>query len=253
MATFILVHGSFHGAWCWQRLTPLLTAAGHRVVTPDLPGSGVDTTPLAQVDLARYVQRICEVVDAEQHKPILIAHSMGGIVCAQVAEKRAAAIAGLVYVCGLMLRSGETLTGFLTEFAHLGVRDLVLDNMVVRDGGAVADFPAAAAPTVFYNRCSADDAAWAAAQLKPQATTVYGDAPALTDAGFGRVRRFYVLGQDDQAVSAVYQRLMVERTPCERVFELDTDHSPFLSAPGLLAEVLESVALTLQENPHGSQ
>jgi pimeloyl-ACP methyl ester carboxylesterase len=242
----VLVHGSFHGAWCWERLTPLLTAAGHRVVAPDLPGSGADSTPLAQVNLERYVERICAVVDAQAEPPILVAHSMGGIVCAQVAERRPDAIAGLVFVCGLMLGSGETLTSFLGAFAHLGVKDLVLENMRVREGGTVADFPEAAAAPVFYNRCTTEDAAWAAAQLRPQATAVYGDAPAFTDEGFGRVRRFYVCGLDDRAVSTVYQRLMVERTPCEQVFDLDTDHSPFLSAPGALAQVLETVARALR-------
>jgi pimeloyl-ACP methyl ester carboxylesterase len=242
MATFLLVHGSFHGAWCWEKLVPLLQAAGHRVVAPDLPGSGADTSPLSEATLDRYVAAICAVVDEQFEPPILVAHSMGSIVCAQVAERRPKSLAAVVYVCGLLLRSGETLMSFLGEFAHLGVRDLVIENMVTREGGAVSDFPASAAPAVFYNRCSPADAQWAAQQLRPQANAVYGSAPALTAEGFGRVRRFYVFGLDDLAVPITFQRLMVERTPCERTFELDTDHSPFLSAPDQLAGVLVTIA-----------
>jgi len=242
MATFVLVHGSFHGAWCWARLAPLLSEGGHRVLTPDLPGSGSDHTPLAQVDLDAYAQRICEVLDALNGPAVLVGHSMGGIVCTAVAERRPSSIAGLVYICGLMLGSGETLTSFLQEFAHLGVKDLVLENMVVRDGGAIADFPTSAAPEVFYNRCSAEDAQWATRQLRPQATAVYGNGPMLSAEGFHAVRRFYIRGLADNAVAPVYQQLMVDRLPCEAAFDLDTDHSPFLSAPQQLAETILQIA-----------
>ncbi len=58
MATFVLVHGSFHGAWCWERLTPLLTQRGHRVVASDLPGSSDDPAPRPNVGLRSYATRI---------------------------------------------------------------------------------------------------------------------------------------------------------------------------------------------------
>jgi pimeloyl-ACP methyl ester carboxylesterase len=245
VATFILVHGSFHGAWCWQHLKPRLTAKGHRVLAPDLPASGADLTPLEQADLTRYAECIGALVAAESEQPILVGHSMGAIVCAQVAEAHASRLAGWVAICGLLLRSGETLNAFLAEFAHLGVEDQVLAHMQLSPDGGEARFPAEAAAEVFYHRCCAKDAQWAAARLGPQATAVYGDLTALSDAAYGRVRRFYVQAGDDRAVSPTYQSLMVERSPCEAIYTLDTDHSPFLSAPQALADVLQDVATRL--------
>lgn len=243
MANFVLVHGSFHGAWCWQRLVPLLEARGHSVLAPDLPASGADTSQPASADLESYVARVLRAIDQLPDEVVLVGHSMGGIVSAQASERRAHRLAATVYINGLLLTHGASLVSFLDAHAHLGVEDLVLKNMQVAADGLTASFPAAAAGEVFYNTCTPEDAAWAAARLTPQRMQVYRDTLALSDARFGRVRRFYVEGTRDKAVSLAYQRAMTAETPCEEVFTLDGDHSPFLSAPERLAGLLETVAV----------
>ena len=66
MATFVLIHGACHGAWCWEKLVPLLEARGHKVVAPDLPGSGEDrTTPVSAVTLSAYVNAVSKLLDKE--------------------------------------------------------------------------------------------------------------------------------------------------------------------------------------------
>jgi pimeloyl-ACP methyl ester carboxylesterase len=242
MATFVLVHGSFHGAWCWERLVPLLTRRGHRVVAPELPGSGSDPAPWVNAGLRSYATRIAGRIDEESGPIVLVGHSMGGIVSSQVAEWRADRLAAVVYLCGLLFKSGETLASFLDAHADLGIEDLVLANMTVSADGSLATFPDPVAPGVFYNCCTPEDAAWAAGRLRPQPTRIYRDPLALSPERFGSVRKFYVEASQDRAVSPIYQRCMVERTPCETVFTLDTDHSPFLSRPAELADILMEVA-----------
>jgi pimeloyl-ACP methyl ester carboxylesterase len=242
MATFLFVHGSFHGAWCWERLAPLLLERSHRVVTPNLPGSADDPAPLENAGLQSYATRIAAHIDEISGPVILVGHSMGGIVSSQVAEWRSGRIAAVVYICGLLLRSSETLATFLDAHADLGIEDLVLANMKVSDDGRIATFPRAMAPDVFYNCCTEQDAAWAASHLRPQATSVYAEPLALTEGRFGTVPKFYVETLQDRAVSPIYQRRMVDRTPCEAVFTLDTDHSPFLSRPSQLRDLLVTVA-----------
>ena len=85
-----------------------------------------------------------------------------------------------VYVVGLLLRPGETLVSFLDAHSHLGIEDLVLKNMQVSADGMRATFPPDAAVEVFYNACSAHDAAAAAARLRAQRTQVYRDPLMLT-------------------------------------------------------------------------
>jgi pimeloyl-ACP methyl ester carboxylesterase len=237
----VLVHGSFHGAWCWENVIPLLEARGHRVVAPNLPASGGDPAPFENANLVTYATRIAAAIDELSGPVVLVGHSMGGIVSSQVAEWRSERLAAVIYVVGLLLSPSETLVSFLDAHSHLGIEDLVLKNMQVSADGMRATFPAAAAVEVFYNTCSAYDAAAAAARLRPQRTQVYRDALVLTPQRYGQVRRFYVEGLQDRAISTVVQRLMTSRMPCERIFTLDTDHSPFLCAPSALAEALEEI------------
>jgi pimeloyl-ACP methyl ester carboxylesterase len=225
---FVLVHGSFHGAWCWQHLTPYLEQRGHQVIAPNLPGSGEDPAPPENADLDSYATRIAGVIDGLAGRVVLVGHSMGGIVSSQVAERRPHRLAAVVYVNGLLFRACENLVGFLDEHAHLGVE--------------TATFPHEAAADVFYNTSPRELAAWAAARLRPQRMQVYRDALELTPERYGCVPRFYVEGLRDNAVSLAYQRAMTGRTLCQRVFTLDCDHSPFLSEPAALADILDEVA-----------
>ncbi len=61
---YVLVHGAWHGAWCWDKVVSLLQSKGHRAEAIDLPGSGKDKTPIPQVTLDAYAKKVCEVLDA---------------------------------------------------------------------------------------------------------------------------------------------------------------------------------------------
>ena len=109
MSTFVLVHGAWHGAWCWYKVVPRLEQAGHRVVAPDLPSLGSDKTPISQVSLRLWTDRVCQVLDAETDPVILVGHSRGGIVISEAAEARPEKVQRLVYLCAFLLRDGESL------------------------------------------------------------------------------------------------------------------------------------------------
>ena len=238
MVAFVLVHGSFHGPWCWDRMVPLLHAAGHTVMTPDLADAATDKP---YPDLHDYAALVAAAVRAAGAPVVLVGHSMGGLVVSQAAALAPDDVRALVYVSGLLLRDGETLQSFLQNHGDLGVDDLVLKHMQVSRDGQSASFPAAMAPAVFYNRCAAADAAWATARLRVQPTAVYATPLRLHD-GFAAVPRAYIVCEDDQAVPIAYQRQMLANTPCGKTYSLDADHSPFLSdASGLMACLQELV------------
>ena len=77
MSTFVLVHGAWHGGWCWQKLTPVLEAAGHRVLTPDLPGRGPEAKGLSGLTLDDYADFLSFTLAAENEPVILVGHSLG--------------------------------------------------------------------------------------------------------------------------------------------------------------------------------
>jgi pimeloyl-ACP methyl ester carboxylesterase len=241
LAHFILVHGSFHGPWCWARIAPLLQAAGHTVSIPDF----ADAKGAPYPGLPEYAALVAASVWAAERPAILVGHSMGGLVISQAAEQIAPHLSALAYVTGLMLRDGETLNSFLAAHADLGVEDLVLQNMIVSEGGALATFPAEAAPAIFYNACTVEDAAWASSRLRPQPTAVYAAPLALSAQNFGALPRYYIECTQDRAVSLPYQRQMCANQPCEKIYMLDADHSPFLSnIAGLTAALLDIAANT---------
>src|SRR5579871_2802681 len=79
MSTFLLVHGAWHGGWCWRKIAPLLEAKGHTVFAPDLPSHGKDRTLASSVTLESYVDRICQIAVTHTEPVILLGHSMGGV------------------------------------------------------------------------------------------------------------------------------------------------------------------------------
>ena len=86
MATFILVHGACHGGWCWEKVVPLLQQHGHTAVTPDMPGGGNDQTPAHKIDLPLYAKKVIDLIDAAPSKPVVVGHSMGGLVAARAVQ-----------------------------------------------------------------------------------------------------------------------------------------------------------------------
>ena len=115
MATFVLVHGAWHGAWCWELLTPLLEGQGHRVIAPDLPGMGDDRTPLDQVSIESWARFVADIVGAQPEPVILVGHSRAGIVISRAVELAPANLLGLVYLAAFMVRDGPTLEAVLRQ------------------------------------------------------------------------------------------------------------------------------------------
>src|SRR3954454_23529514 len=107
--TFLLVHGAWHGGWCWKNLTPLLRSAGHQVLTPTLTGLGDRAHLLsAEVDLTTHITDVSAVLEYEDLRDVvLVGHSYGGMVIAGVAERARARVAQLVYLDAFLPEDGK--------------------------------------------------------------------------------------------------------------------------------------------------
>jgi pimeloyl-ACP methyl ester carboxylesterase len=239
VATFVLVHGAFHGAWCWARLVPELEARGHRAVALDLPGLGEDRTPLGEVTLEGNVAAVAGVVGRQAEPVVLVGHSMGGVTIASVAEQMPERIALLVFLAAFMPRSGESV---LSLSRSPGARRESGPPAFTRTPDGLGFMPVLErARAVFYARCSNKDVAYAIRRLRPQALAVQRAPVTLTEQRYGTVPRVFFECLEDNAVSLGLQRSMVQQSPCP-VVSLPTDHSPFFSAPALLAEELAAAA-----------
>jgi pimeloyl-ACP methyl ester carboxylesterase len=236
VANFILVHGSMHGGWCWRKLVPLLEAQGHRVVAPDLPGMGDDPTPLSGVTLGTWAQFIARRAREAGEPVILVGHSRGGTVISEAAELAPEAMLGLVYLAALLLPAGRK--AFEAAVAQ-DARNAVEPGT---QGGESLRVAPETARALFYNRASAEDAAWASGRLCPEPLAPNMVPLTVTGGRFGRVRRAYIECLDDRALPIELQRSMQAALPCDPVVTMDSDHSPFLCAPRALAAHLADIA-----------
>ena len=106
MATFVLVHGAWHGGWCWREIVPLLESAGHRVDALDLPGHGDNPAPVSEMTLDANARLVADRVEVVGEPVVLVGHSMGGVSITQAAELVPERIATLVYVTAFLPGDG---------------------------------------------------------------------------------------------------------------------------------------------------
>jgi len=246
MARFVLVHGAFGGTWAWGRVAPLLIDAGHTAEVVELPGAGSDPTPIADVSLAAYAERICSIL-ADGEPALLVGQSMGGMAITQAAARCPQCVAALAYVAAFLPEDGESLLDLvgLPE----GAGDQVQANVVVEGDPPVARLPPEVAPEVLYHCAAPEDATWAARQLGPQAVAPFAQplevGGSVEREAFAALPRAYVTCLQDRAIRPPLQRLMYTRARCDPVIELDTDHSPWLSATDEVANALVRIAAAL--------
>jgi pimeloyl-ACP methyl ester carboxylesterase len=158
-----MAHGMVRGVG--SESVPLIEKAGHRVVAPDLPGLGDDRTPLSEITLQSYGERICAVVRAQDEPVIPVGHSMGGMAINQVAEYCPEQIKALVYLCAFLPSNGDTLVFWAQQMTE----SLVGGNMVISEDESSATVGDEFIIDGFYGGCTPELAAQAKSRLLPQA------------------------------------------------------------------------------------
>ena len=241
MATYVLIHGAGHGGWCWDKVVPLLRAAGHNVEAPDLPGHGEDKTPISRVTLQAYTDRVCRVLDAQPEPVVLVGHSMGGIVITQAAESRPEKVGTLVYLTAVLAPSGVSILQTLEGDGATLEDAMARRTMILSADRSYVTFEEGTLAGRFYNDCSEADVARARPLLVPQALAPLQTPIRTTEKNFGRIPRVYIECLLDKAVPPEMQKGMYTALPCRKVISMHTGHSPFFSAPEDLAKNLVSL------------
>ncbi|HEY94754.1 MAG TPA: alpha/beta fold hydrolase [Dehalococcoidia bacterium] len=233
MSTYVLIHGAWHGAWCWYKVIPLLEKEGHTVHALDMPGFGRDKTPMSEITSGSIVQHVCGILDYQDEPVILVGHSWGGTIITQVAESRPKKIKLLVYLTAFLLTSGEALPQQFWQSKLSQTINLSEDksySTINVDGVKEA----------CYHDCSEEDVTLAKLLLVPHPTGTF--APVVTtEENFDKVPRVYIECLQDNAIMPSLQKWMYTHVPCEKVISMNTSHSPFFSAPEELAAHLSSL------------
>lgn len=233
-ATIVLVHGSWHGAWAWEKVVPLLEAKGLRAITPTLPSMGA--TRAERGDLHGDAAVVRDAIAAAGSPVLLVGHSYGGAVVTEAAAGNDA-VQRIVYLCSLVPDTEETIFDTLT----------LADEILVGPGNGLKinddDFSHQPEPgkevAIMYHDCDPADAAAAIARLLPQ-NAVTGTQE-LRGIGWREKPTTYVVCTDDRTIAPSLQRVFAERMGSDLV-EWPTSHSPMLSQPQLVADLLASLA-----------
>jgi len=235
---FVLVHGAWQGAWCWEKVVPLLTAAGHTVHTLDLPGLGKDQTAVENVSMEGYVSAVTALINSVEGPVVLVGHSMGGAVISQVAEAIPDKIKTLIFLAAFLLKDGET----LLQYASADKESYAAQNIQINEDEGIVTVAEDTLRDCFYGLCPDDDAEKAVARLRPQAMAPFTTAVKLSKEKFGSVPICYIECSDDRAISPGMQRRLRENSPVARTDVLKSDHAPYYSCPEELAKTLISMA-----------
>ena len=239
MATFVLVHGAWHGGWCWWKTAPLLREAGHTALTPSLTGLGerghlAFLIPPAVLNLDLHVRDIAQLLESDDiSDAVLVGHAYAGMVITGVAELVPERIAALVYVNGVAPADGEAMVDQLEA-----VRGA---DFVARIRGYIADgAPFMPAPTTAEEIAARwaitdpEDQAFVLPRLSAQPTLTFAQPVRTGRPEAVALRREFVLCSESGFES------VAERAAASGwgVHHIDTGHDPMITAPGELAEIL---------------
>jgi len=229
--TFVLVHGAWHGAWCWRRVADRLTAHGHKVFTPTLAGLGEHAhLNNPNIDLATHTTDVVNVFKWEDLSDVvLVGHSYGGLVIGGAADQMADRIASIVYLDAFVPKNGQALIDFVPKEQADALKKQAADNVYT------PPFPA----TVF--NVNEKDRAWVDSKCTPQSARTWTQGAVITGKSDGIKKKTYIqaLGWKPgfQAV-----RDMIEKTPGWIVEDVPCGHDVMIDMPERLTKMLLAAA-----------
>jgi len=231
--TFVLVHGTWHGGWCWQRVAEALRSKGHRVYAPSLTGLADRSHLLRkEVNLTTHVADIANLVKWEDLKDIvLVGHSSAGFVITQVAEEVGPSIASIVYLDAFVPQVGDN----LISLANPGPRK-ALEEAVARGDLVAKPVPAKAFNVREENR------AWVDAKCTPHPLAAVVEKVTGASAREKIARKTYVraTGFDSPVFNETLARM--KTAPGWKTYEVASGHDVMVDHPDRLTEILLEVA-----------
>lgn len=242
MATFVLVHGAWHGGWCWRDTARALRAAGHTVFTPTHTGLGERAHQNGEaITLETHIRDVAGCIEAEElDDVILCGHSYGGMVITGVADRMPERIRALVYLDAFLPENGDSLIGLLPQAlpAEVAAQFVGAFRGTALEGrsGMMQPIPAEAFNILPANR------PWVERRCVPQALATF-DMPILLTGDHAKVgQRLYILADNWEPSPFRHFAKKVEGRPGWRVTKLPSSHDVMVDMPEELAAELIKLA-----------
>jgi len=224
----VLVHGAHHGGWCWARLTPELERRGLAATTPDLPCDD------PRAGIAEYAA-VVEAAWPDDDDVVLVGHSLGSLTIPVVASRRP--VRRMIFLCSVPTGPGPAVADSLADM----VTPEFVNAPRFHDADGTELMANESFRALFFHDCDDADAWWAVAHLRPQASRPLTEPSPLT--AWPDVAQSVILAADDRAVRHAWALPAARaRLGGPEPILVPGSHSPFLSRPGLLADLLVTEA-----------
>ena len=230
MATFGLVHGAWHGAWCWDRLVPELDALGHTAIAAELPSDHPEAS------LADYAATVAESLEGTDGEAIIVGHSLGGLTIALVPDLRP--VSALVFLAAFVPRPGVSAQEEFQAGAFQLSEGFDAGRTIDELGRSSLD-PEKAADALFGD-LDPDAARVAASKLRPQGQLTQEEPHPLE--AWPDVPSFFIHCTQDRSHTHEFDQAHARERLGVEPLEIETGHSPFLSRPKELAAMLDGIA-----------
>lgn len=231
-STYVLVHGAWHGGWCWRRVSDRLSAAGHRVFCPTLTGLGEKAHLLnREVNLTTHIQDVVALLEAEELSGVvLVGHSYGGIVITGVAARAKARLRQLVYLDSALVEDGAAWSSVAPPNMAAERRRLAQES----SGGLSLPTPKAEV----FGVLDAADQAWVERRLTPHPFASYDQRMQWGGPVGNGLPKIYVDCTNPPSASLAEMKKRYRGTPEWQFEELGTGHDAMISAPDEVTAIL---------------
>ena len=229
MTTFALIHGAWHGAWCWDPLIPELERRGHRAVAVDLPCDDPAATTMDNAQLV--ADSLADATDADD--VVVVGHSLGGITAVVVPLLRP--VRRVVLLAALVPRPGRPLGDVMASEPDTTTEEFSAVPRHVGEHGAVWWDPAVAA-SFFYQACDPATAQWAASKLRTQVWTTSREPCPLDK--WPDCELTSIICTEDELLTPAWSRRIARDVLGIEPVELPGGHFPMLAIPSQLADAL---------------
>ena len=241
----ILLHGAWHSATCWQELSVLLAKKGLDCLTPDLPGHGTNRHDINKINLNIYSRYISQLIDNYNYI-VLIAHSMAGILASRLAEEHSNKVKHLIYLSAYLPGNEQSLFDLMQIQRQQHGAAPIESAIEFSPDKRQCSLNRQDIIPLFYNCCSLQQKQAGLSQIQAQASLPLAAKVHLSQNGFGTIPKSYIRCLQDRVIPQSQFQWMLEAQPCDQIYTLDTDHSPFWSEPVKLAELLHDIV----DKPH---
>jgi pimeloyl-ACP methyl ester carboxylesterase len=241
---FVLIHGGFHGAWCWRRTIPELENLGHEAIAVDIPGHGRRIH-----EEATMAGRLDTVLAVLQPGDVLVGHSGGGLEITRAADAAPDLVRHLIYLAAALPLEGRLMQEALV-YRDDGATEVdydvsgMLKHLRINPDGSMAFADFEGAWELFYHDCDEETARWAYGQLTPEKAGDTATTP-VSVPHFWRAElaRSFIVCEHDRAQPRWLADVTARRLGVEPL-TIETSHSPFLSRPAELAQLLVHATTT---------